>query len=110
MAPPFRPIKERLEKYSLPEPNTGCLIWLGKIDKYGYGSVWFNGKQQLAHRVAYETAIGPIPDQLDHLCRVRCCVNPDHLEPVSGSENMRRSPVFMNKPRGSHGRFVCRAD
>ncbi|MEU7240240.1 HNH endonuclease signature motif containing protein [Streptomyces sparsogenes] len=46
----------------------------------------------MAHRFAYETLVGPIPEhlQLDHLCRVRHCVNPDHLEPVSSRENTRR--------------------
>lgn len=46
----------------------------------------------LAHRVYFEEYVGPIPadEQLDHLCRVRCCVNPNHLEPVSGAENVRR--------------------
>lgn len=51
-----------------------------------------DGERKVVHRIAYELLVGPIPDglQLDHLCRVRNCVNPDHLEPVTGQENMRR--------------------
>jgi hypothetical protein len=51
------------------------------------------GKREAAHRVAYTLKQGDIPEdkELDHLCRVRCCINPDHLEAVSRSVNVRRS-------------------
>lgn len=55
----------------------------------------------MAHRMAYEELVGPIADglQIDHLCRVRCCVNPAHLEPVTQAENIRRgvSPTAANR-------------
>lgn len=73
----------------LVEVPTGCWIWIGSIDRYGYGRI--HGGEH-AHRVFYEEHVGPIPPglQLDHLCRVTLCVNPDHLEPVTAAENQRR--------------------
>lgn len=58
----------------------------------GYGQFWANGKNRRAHRVAFELLVGPIPEgqTLDHLCRVRACVNPAHLEPVPVRENLLR--------------------
>ena len=72
-----------------------CWIWGGAITKSGYGHMWAEGREIGAHRVAYSLVVGPIPDGLtiDHLCRVRSCVNPFHLEPVSSSENTRRGDV-----------------
>lgn len=58
----------------------------------GYGVVRYNGRQMVAHRAVYEILVGPIPEglTLDHLCRNRACVRPDHLEPVSMRENVLR--------------------
>ena len=68
--------------------TSGCWEWNGAIGSLGYGSY----STKLAHRLMYEDVRGPIPEALvlDHLCRVRHCVNPDHLEPVTLSENVRR--------------------
>ena len=68
-----------------------CWEWTG-ARVAGYGEFWLDGRVQRAHRVAYEALVGPIPDglQIDHLCRVRSCVNPAHLEPVTLAENVRR--------------------
>jgi hypothetical protein len=73
-------------------PN-GCWLWTGVHIGAGYGQASLNGVRQVAHRVAYELTVGPVPEglQLDHLCRNRGCVNPDHLEPVTASENKRRA-------------------
>jgi hypothetical protein len=73
--------------------STPCWIWLGTINSKGYGMI---GKGLVgspsAHRRMYEERIGLVPDgkELDHLCRVRACVNPAHLEPVTHRENVRR--------------------
>jgi len=58
----------------------------------GYGSLVIAGQKRLAHRYVYETFVEPIPEglQIDHLCRNRACINPDHLEPVTQSVNLRR--------------------
>ena len=84
-------IESRLESKYIPEPNSGCWIWIGCIDKCGYGKMSV-GKESLAHRVSYRLYKGEIPDDLeiDHKCRVRCCVNPDHLEAVTHTENIAR--------------------
>lgn len=70
------------------EPNTGCWLWSGYLASNGYGRF----HRRAAHRLVYEAVSGPIPAglDLDHLCRVRQCVNPEHLEPVTRSENLRR--------------------
>lgn len=69
-----------------------CWLWTGYVRRTGYGAVGFEGRKWLVHRLAYEILVGPIPDGLviDHLCRVKHCVNPDHLEPVTAEENTRR--------------------
>ncbi len=73
--------------------ETPCWVWQLKISNSGYGCATVKGKGRSAHRWYYEQANGPIPEgmQIDHLCRVRTCVNPDHLEVVTRLENMRRS-------------------
>lgn len=69
-----------------------CWIWTASLDRHGYGQFKLSGKMLRAHRVAYELMVGVIPDGLviDHLCRNRACVRPDHLEPVAPIENVRR--------------------
>lgn len=74
-----------------------CWMWTGYVLSNGYGQIATRKQPtasgtRLAHRVAYELVRGPIPDGLvlDHLCRTRLCVNPDHLEPVTEAENVRR--------------------
>jgi len=78
---------------------SGCWEWCGARTNHGYGNltIKIEGKRRWrnAHRFVYEALVGPVPDglELDHLCRVRHCVNPDHLEPVTPWENNHRSPI-----------------
>lgn len=75
------------------EPNSGCWLWTGNIQPLGYGMFYHEGRMRLAHRVSFELLGGKeIPEglTLDHLCRERSCVNPDHLEPVELRENILR--------------------
>lgn len=83
---------DRFHAMVLPEPNSGCWLWMGTVNENGYGQFRLDGKMRRAHRVAYEAYKKAIPEglTLDHKCRVRCCVNPDHLEPVTHEENCRR--------------------
>jgi hypothetical protein len=84
---------ERFMQHVSPEPNSGCWLWCAGVDRHGYGR--FNtAKLKLvgAHRYSYELHRGAIPKglNLDHLCRIPSCVNPQHLEPVTQRENVRR--------------------
>lgn len=73
--------------------GNGCWIWTGAKNDAGYGLTRYGNGAKYVHRVVYEAMVGPIPDdhQLDHLCRVRLCCQPEHLEPVTGGENTRRA-------------------
>lgn len=77
-----------------------CWLWTGTLTWDGYGLFRHEGRRSGAHRFAYEFFVGPIPAgmQIDHLCRVRNCVRPDHLEPVTPGENTRRGAAAL----GSH--------
>lgn len=70
-----------------------CWQWQGMISDKGYGLGHYQGVGFRAHRTMYEILVGRIPDELelDHLCRNRACVKPDHLEPVTHQENVVRS-------------------
>lgn len=74
------------------DPASGCWLWSGYLNKQGYGRCQRDGRLVMAHRYVYEKYRGPIEagKQLDHLCRVTSCVNPDHLEQVTNSENVQR--------------------
>ncbi len=72
--------------------KTGCWLWGCSKTPTGYGQFRYKGKNVYAHRHFYEKYKELIPDGycIDHLCRSRACVNPDHMEPVTQAENVRR--------------------
>jgi hypothetical protein len=83
---------ERIEAQYEPEPMSGCWLWTGCMSAGGYGLIDAYSKLHRAHRLVYTLLRGPIPPRLtlDHLCRVRSCVNPAHVEPVTLRENVLR--------------------
>lgn len=101
MNPEQREAKARTRFAAKVEKNRkGCWLWTGRVLPTGYGQFFYNGKHRRAHRVAYEWAMGPIPEglEIDHLCRVRNCVNPKHMEAVTHRENVLRgqTPTGIN--------------
>lgn len=82
-------MQERLDKFSMPIPWTGCWLWLGSCDRDGYGKI----DKTTAHRAAFQHYRGTIAHglEIDHTCEVRCCVNPQHLDVVTHEENLRRT-------------------
>ena len=95
---PLEQLEQRIER----RPD-GCWQWQMKLTTGGYGKWCHDGRVTPAHRRVYELLVGPIPDglDLDHLCRNRGCVNPEHLEPVTNRENVLRgiSPHARNARR-----------
>ena len=93
--------EERIGLYSIPEPNSGCLLWTGALDKDGYGKIMVNSKRRLAHRVVYAMKHGSIDPALviDHLCRNHACIEITHLEQVTRVANTLRgiNPPAINK-------------
>lgn len=108
------PLVQRLFAMSRPDfrsrrvLNDPCWIWQGTKSSNGYGLMGVkieNGWQtRHAHRISYENLIGPVPTglDLDHLCRRRICINPNHLEPVTRSENLSRSPLMGRQKKKTH--------
>ncbi|WP_422744277.1 HNH endonuclease signature motif containing protein [Micromonospora sp. WMMD754] len=85
------PVRDRLMA-KVQIADNGCWNFTG-AHSATYGQIWWNRRQWLAHRVSYAIHVGPIPEgkQIDHKCRNRSCVNPDHLEPVTAWENANRA-------------------
>lgn len=99
----MKTLTERFHAKFKVNAESGCWEWTAALTTKGYGMIGSGVPEcrlLAAHRVAYEIYVGPIASglQVDHLCRVRRCVNPDHLEPVSAQENVRRGlgPAGIN--------------
>lgn len=92
--------------WQIVDPTGFCWLWTGSKNQNGYGRFQphpgTNRKTSSAHRVAWELLIGPISPgyEVDHLCRIKLCVNPDHLEPVTKAENIRRKSWTYRKKVG----------
>lgn len=73
----------------------GCVLWCGSKTRTGYGQIGVAGRLLSVHRVSYQAFHGPIPAglEVDHICRVRHCVNPSHLQAITHAENLRRAIV-----------------
>lgn len=85
-------LQERIENLSIPEPNSGCWLWMGSLNALGYGSITMRPERsKLAHRMSWAAFRGPIlgGQNVLHKCDVRCCVNPEHLFLGSHSDNMK---------------------
>jgi hypothetical protein len=76
---------------------SGCWEWTKQRSPKGYGHVKWQRRNWRAHRLTYELLVAPIPTgmTIDHLCRNAACVNPEHLEVVTNTENNRRSPLTI---------------
>ena len=90
--PKPRPVADRF--FAKVNMTSDCWEWIAGKSRNGYGMFYLDRLQSkaLAHRVAYQNMVGPIPQgrELDHLCRNRACVRPEHLEPVTRRENLLR--------------------
>lgn len=97
--PPEPTTEERFLKKIEKDPASGCWFWGGTLNHKGYSVMKVDGKLIFMHRWAYEHYVGPIPGGLtiDHKCRVRHCVNPEHMEPVTNAENKRRGTEWFWK-------------
>jgi hypothetical protein len=95
--------KVELEKKYVPDPNTGCWLWLGYWHPLGYGRTTVKGRPVRAHRYVYELLVGPIPAgmQLCHKCDTRPCVNPEHMFVGTCKENSDDAVRKGRKCRGS---------
>lgn len=104
MSPATRPLKERFwEKVDI---LGNCWIWTGAtLANGGYGQVRVPGGRAYVHRVTYEWFNGPIPAgmEVDHLCKVRTCVNPDHLQVLSPKDHRTKD---LTKELCKHGHVL----
>lgn len=81
-----------------------CLIWRGALTDKGYGSLQYHHRHYRAHRLAWQFKFGEVPPRLDHRCRVRACINLDHLRPVTQSQNLQNlSPTSTRGRAGIRG-------
>lgn len=86
-----KPPLVRLAAKILKDDSSGCWLWRGSNDgDQGYGRFYLNGRLLGAHRASYILHCGPIPDgmDIDHICRVPSCVNPEHLRTATRQENL----------------------
>lgn len=106
MTHPFSCLPEKIRDGLAQEacPRSGvsgnCWVWTGRTNRNGYGRIWWEKKEPVLHRVVWLILRGAIPAGLvlDHLCKVRRCCNPDHLEPVTTKVNVQRGDAILFRP------------
>lgn len=100
-----RPLAERF--WAKVDKTEGCWLWTGSLLHNGYGSFGVDGQCRRAHRFAYELTVGPIPEGLhvDHTCRNRNCVRPDHMRLVTNKQNQENRSRRTNSRTGIRGVF-----
>lgn len=88
-----------LERINIEAKDNGHWLWTGSVNTDGYGRLRPVGLEELAHVFSYKWFVGPIPEgrEIDHLCRVRLCTCPDHLEAVTHRENTTRRDMYCRK-------------
>lgn len=99
--PDLLALPEQILDKLAPCPTSGCWLWYARWDSgNGYGKVDFEGQTWMSHRLVWTLLVGAIPRGLilDHLCRVRCCANPAHLEPVTVRVNTHRGEAKLMPP------------
>lgn len=91
--------EERFDRCYIPEPNSGCWLWIGQVDKHGYGRVTYRGVRSTAQRASFQRFKGSIPSgfQVDHKCFNPSCVNPDHLQAVTKSQNLANRRILPHE-------------
>lgn len=117
------PMRAYIEERSIPEPNTGCWLWMLSLGSHKYPQGFDGNAVVLAHRLSYEAFVGAIPEnfEVDHKCRNRSCVNPEHLEATTKIANRRRQRGYLCEadfqeetcPKGHayrrvNGKLLCR--
>jgi hypothetical protein len=104
-------IADRLFARCMPIPECGCWIWMGALSGGGYGCAGYPQEKRIGsvHRMMWEDRNGPVPDglELDHKCRVRSCVNPDHLEPVTRQVNVLRAKPYFDFGAHQRAKTAC---
>lgn len=99
-----RPFEERL--FAKVDAAGPCWLWTAAKNRGGYGVINRGRREGVAivHRAVWELLVGPIPEgtELDHVCRIRACCNPDHLEPVTRAVNVARGARRAGAQRKTH--------
>lgn len=110
--PPFKPTMQVFEDNYIPEPNSGCWLWLLSCNDRGYGLLQAGGYRGYAHRFSYSTFKGTIPTGLDvcHTCDTPSCVNPAHLFLGTRSENMRDCMIKRRHASQKGRHYYSRGD
>lgn len=103
-------LAERLEFYSIPEPNSGCYLWLANVGHVGHAQLWWEGTMHPAARLVWRVNHGPIPPKyvVRHKCDNPYCVNPQHLEIGTQADNCR-DMYTRGRARKARGEAAAKA-